>query len=266
MSKLLSGDLHNTHGVNLPEQGSTPATPATGRWKDYFTSTGKLYLDDGGLVYTVFNDRAHLYPTADGFYYVGSRALRMAGVTAYQGEFTYDDSVTNAVTNVLTLGHNSSGTPAASFGTGLIFEGETTTTTDTSMARIRSVWTTATHASRAARGILSAYDTAERDCFMWEASGSAPMLAFYGVSPVVRASAITQTYSTSTRTLAAYTPDSESGAYTGIDNAQGGTPYAQLTDLNALRVAYENLRAFVENSVQVMNAVIDDFQLNGLEQ
>jgi hypothetical protein len=29
----------------------------------------------------------------------------------------------------------------------------------------------------------------------------------------------------------------------GIDNAQVGTPYAQLTDLNALRVACDNLRA-----------------------
>ena len=41
----------------------------------------------------------------------------------------------------------------------------------------------------------------------------------------------------------AYTSDSESVAYTGIDNAQAGTPYAQVTDLNALRTAYETLRA-----------------------
>lgn len=41
----------------------------------------------------------------------------------------------------------------------------------------------------------------------------------------------------------AYTSDGEGTAYTGIDNAQAGTPYAQLTDLNQLRVAYETLRA-----------------------
>jgi hypothetical protein len=40
-----------------------------------------------------------------------------------------------------------------------------------------------------------------------------------------------------------YTADDESTAYTGLDNAQTGTPYASLTDLNALRAAYENLRA-----------------------
>ena len=48
-------------------------------------------------------------------------------------------------------------------------------------------------------------------------------------------------------TLASYTADDESGAYTGIDNAQGATPYATVADLNALRVAYENLRALTED-------------------
>lgn len=36
--------------------------------------------------------------------------------------------------------------------------------------------------------------------------------------------------------------DDESTPYTGIDNAQVGDVYAQLTDLNALAVAYEDLR------------------------
>lgn len=85
----------------------------------------------------------------------------------------------------------------------------------------------------------------------------------YGATPVVRPAAFTQTYATADKTLGAYTPDSESGAYTGIDNAQGGTPYAQLTDTNALRVAYENLRAFVEDLAQFVNAHIDDEQLLG---
>lgn len=48
-------------------------------------------------------------------------------------------------------------------------------------------------------------------------------------------------------TLNAYTTDAESGAYTGIDNAQAGTVYATVADLNALRTAYENLRAMVDD-------------------
>lgn len=43
--------------------------------------------------------------------------------------------------------------------------------------------------------------------------------------------------------LDAYTSDKEDTAYTGIDNAQVGSVYAQLSDLNQLRVAYETLRA-----------------------
>lgn len=47
----------------------------------------------------------------------------------------------------------------------------------------------------------------------------------------------------SIQTLNAYTTDPESGAYSGIATGVAGTPYAQLNDLNSLRVAYENLRA-----------------------
>jgi hypothetical protein len=65
------------------------------------------------------------------------------------------DAVTNAITTVLTLGHNSSGTPAASFGTGLLFQGESSTTENRDMGRIRTLWTTATDASRVSNMVLS---------------------------------------------------------------------------------------------------------------
>jgi hypothetical protein len=56
-------------------------------------------------------------------------------------------------------------------------------------------------------------------------------IGFWNATPVVQ------------QVTNAYTSDGEGTAYTGIDNAQAGTPYAQLTDLNQLRVAYETLRA-----------------------
>lgn len=95
------------------------------------------------------------------------------------------------------------------------------------------------------------------------ATSSTQKLGAWGATPVVRPSAYTQTYSTADKTLAAYTSDAEGSAYTGIDNAQGGTPYAQLTDLNALRTAHENLRAFVEDTAQMLNSVVDDLQTIG---
>ena len=91
-------------------------------------------------------------------------------------------------------------------------------------------------------------------------------VGFFGVTPVSQPAALTQTYSTADRTLSAYTPDSESSSYSGIDNAQGGSVYAQVSDLNALRIAYENLRALVEDLAQFVNAITDDLQTLGLEQ
>jgi hypothetical protein len=68
------------------------------------------------------------------------------------------DAVTNAITTVLTLGHNSSGTPAASFGTGLLFQGESSTTENRDMGRIRTLWTTATDASRVSNMVMSVWN------------------------------------------------------------------------------------------------------------
>jgi len=91
-------------------------------------------------------------------------------------------------------------------------------------------------------------------------------VGFFGVTPASRASALTQTYSTADRTLSAYTADDESAAYTGIDNAQAGTVYAAVADLNALRAAYETLRALTEDLAAFVNSVVDDLQTYGLEQ
>lgn len=103
------------------------------------------------------------------------------------------DAATNAITEVAGLHHNSSGTPAASFGESLAFYLQSSTTPDRAVGRIRYHWTTATDASRTARGTLSAYDTAERDCIMFEASGTAPMLGFYGTAPIARPSSTGET-------------------------------------------------------------------------
>lgn len=63
----------------------------------------------------------------------------------------------------------------------------------------------------------------------------------------VRAGGAWQRASFSVQTLAAYTADNENSAYTGIDNAQAGSVYAKLVDLNAARVALENLRTMAED-------------------
>lgn len=89
-------------------------------------------------------------------------------------------------------------------------------------------------------------------------------VGFYGVTPVVRPSAYTQTYATADKTLGAYTADDESVVYTGQSNTALGATFAKVVDLNALRVAYENLRAFTEDAVAMLNSAVDDLQALGL--
>lgn len=91
-------------------------------------------------------------------------------------------------------------------------------------------------------------------------------VGFYGVTPVARPTAYTQNYTTTTRTIDAYTTDTESVAYTGIDNAQAGTVYATVADLNALRTAYENLRVSYDNLISAYTQTLDDLQAVGLLQ
>lgn len=93
-------------------------------------------------------------------------------------------------------------------------------------------------------------------------TGATQKLSFYGATPIVRPSAYTQTYATTDKTLAAYTANAQSSAYTGSPADAAST--AKLADLNALRVAYENLRAFTEDLAQQHNSMLDDLQALGL--
>lgn len=72
--------------------------------------------------------------------------INLANPNTWTGLQTHkiSDGVTSAVTNVLVLGHNSSGTTAANFGTGLLFQGRQSTTNDVNMCAINSVFTNVT--------------------------------------------------------------------------------------------------------------------------
>lgn len=121
---------------------------------------------------------------------------------------------------------------AAGFGAGLSLAAETATDgTSQLQGMVSASWIDATNATRKAKLSLSAYDTAARLGIEIEADGSAVKLGFFGGTTTIQ------------QILAAYTTDSESIAYTGIDNAQVGTVYATVADLNLLRAAYETLRA-----------------------
>lgn len=99
------------------------------------------------------------------------------------------DAATNAVTNVAIFGHNSSGTPAAGFGAGQLFQMETSTTENRTAAAVEAIWQTATDASRAADLVLSAYNvTNKREGVRIRGGASGAELAFFGGTPAAKPS------------------------------------------------------------------------------
>lgn len=108
--------------------------------------------------------------------------VTQAGVATH----TLNDAVTNTAPNLLLLRHNTSGTPAASFGLTVETDLDSSTTNNRTAATDVTTWATATDASRKALRVHSIYDTAARETYREEASGSAAKIGFLGAAAVVR--------------------------------------------------------------------------------
>ena len=196
------------------------------------------------------------------------------------------DAGTTNTPSTLTLGHNSSNTPATGFGSGLHFQLESSTTEDRDAGALQVLWDVATDASRAAEARLVTYytSTAQTGFRQRSASGGVQHGA-YGVTPVSRPSAYTQTYATADKTHANLTSATLTDNSGGTANTTvqaltdpADTPitadalrddlvanlipelrnnFADLTaQINALRVDLEDVK-------QLVNSVIDDLQSEG---
>ena len=79
------------------------------------------------------------------------------------------------------------GTPGAGAGSVVRFQCQSSTTNAQDQAAVTASWATATHASRAGRLTLAAYDaSAARECLRLEASGSAAMVGLYGAAATIQ--------------------------------------------------------------------------------
>lgn len=96
------------------------------------------------------------------------------------------DAATNAATVACTLGHNTSGTPAAGFGSEVRTQLQSSTTVSQDAAGDVTTWATATHATRKARRVFTIFDTAAREVLRLEADGSNAMIGVLGAGAVVR--------------------------------------------------------------------------------
>ena len=97
------------------------------------------------------------------------------------------DAATNSATATFNLSHNSTGTPAAGFGTRIQFELHSSTTTNRQSAALTTSWYEATDATR--KGDLIAYVTdagGEREGWRIRGNGSAPAIGFLGAAPAAR--------------------------------------------------------------------------------
>lgn len=123
------------------------------------------------------------------------------------------------------------------------------------MFQIVPSYPTNTHASYKARAVLSVWDAGgAREAIRFESNGSAAMIGVLGHA----AQALPAAYTVSGSATRAMATD-PSSAFTGIDNAQVGTVYAQLADLNTLRTA-------VSTEIGVMKQLLSDLAGYGWTQ
>jgi hypothetical protein len=160
-----------------------------------------------------------------------------------------NDTGAAAANTVASFGHNlSSGTPSAGMGGKIEGRTQSTTTADVPVVALSWSWlTSAAHSSRDARCALSLDDFGgTRTLLVGEANGATAKIGFLGAGAIARPSAYAVAGSL-TRTF----PTDPSSAYSGIDNLQAGSVYAQAADLNALR-------GVVSSLIGVMRQLVTD--------
>lgn len=166
MKTLLS--LNNVENTALSTwAGSTSLTTlgtvASGTWQGAVVAPaygGTGTANSGNLAWPSGGGTAALLGAANAF-----TAAQSVAIT---------DAATAAASTLLTLGHNSSGTPAANFAGRLLMQLQSSTTANRDAAAIDALWTTATDASRTSRidfanvrngGALTRVLSIEQDAF-----------------------------------------------------------------------------------------------------
>lgn len=199
-----------------------------------YEATGELQVYTGGRNLA----HRHFVVTSAGF----------VGINQPSPDRQFHVEVSDAVTNVITyaqrLSHITSGTAAASFGTGIEMELEDDGGTNRVASYISTVWDDPATAAYKGRLVLSAVDSGG----IWEGmriegSGAAAEIGFFGVAAVVRPTALTAQLTTITHT-APGTPDYalQDLIDSGVGNAWG---FATHDEGNTLLSVVANLQTRV---------------------
>ena len=271
-SHLGSGMCPNVYGIESRIRVGAAATITTSR-NIYIktpdvTSGGQIYNSYGLYIdainkginnYAIYTN-AGLNCFGDQLNITGSANRVQLIVTGYTtqtaniADFIRNDAATNTVNTISRLAANSTGTPASGFGGALLWTLKSSTTNDQSAARIYAAWHDATHATRKADLVLSAWDTAEREGLRIRGSGSAPAIAFYGGTPRTRAAALTAQLPTITYT-GAKTPDYAIQDFVDVaGDGSKGYAFASRDEANSLLAVIANLQTRVQQLENALNA------------
>ncbi len=205
-----SGSITNCYALYI----GSGTNVGTNKWSIYNQSPAVAYFAGSlALGVTAASAKVHAISTTEQLRLGYDAPNYLSSTTDSTGKTTFtavgtapnlkwlmSDATTNAIYDLVTFSKNSSGAGAAGLGVRVNLAAKSSTTADTLVGAIDASWVDATHASRKGRVKISAYDTAIRECIRAEASGTAPMLGFYGVTAVVRPTALTAQLTTLTYT------------------------------------------------------------------
>jgi hypothetical protein len=148
------------------------------------------------------------------------------------GTFISSDAGTANTTSTVIARHITSSTAAANFGVAFAAEGSTTTATR-EMGQFQFLWADATDATRAAKFTIYVRDSGgARTLMNGEASGTAPKLAFFGATSIVKPGATTD-LRTALINLGLYT----TGGATPLDLNGGAFTCGGITLADATNIA-----------------------------
>ena len=188
-------DFRNNAGTSLGGVAINSG-PSISMWADDFRSDsgGTAFLINGSAYDSMYMRNTFSLKWSAG--YASSAgdiglARASAGILKVTNGFTGQggigiaDSATNTVSDALILRHATSGTAAASFGTGLLFQGEDASGNMQDMARISAVYTDATNGSEDANLVASVISGgAVSTLFTFTRSGTTTVPAIAGSTDI----------------------------------------------------------------------------------
>jgi hypothetical protein len=189
---IAAASASSDHKVNVSSDDTTPdyleakivAAASTGISIAETSEAGNEALTITGP--TADETSLHLSGTVFSLKALTGDATTTAGLVAVTVvSATLSDGATNTAPQAFAIRHNTSGTPAAGFGSTTNWALDSTTTANRTAADQVVTWVTATDASRAARVVRHVFDTAARETIREEAISSAPCISFLGATPAL---------------------------------------------------------------------------------